>query len=453
MKRDDMLTQPVPDRDAETAQLMDVVQVALGHARRSGAGAAEASASAQYGLSVNVRLGEVETLEHHRDRGLGVTVYLGQSKGHASTADLSADAACACVDRALDIARFTQPDRCNGLADPARLAREFPDLDLWHPRPLDVEQAIERALACEQAGRSDTRITNSEGAGFNAHASVGVYGNSHGFTGASSGTRYDQSCVLIAGKGEAMQRDYWYDARRALEDLEDAAATGRQAAERTVQRLGARQVPTCKAAVLFSPEVARGLLGHMVGAVSGGALYRNASFLKDAAGQALFPDWLSLVERPRLPRATGSASFDAEGVATRERALVDRGVLSGYVLSSYSARRLGLETTGNAGGVHNLQAEGPLTPVADLPGLVGNGLLVTEVMGQGVSTVTGDYSRGASGFWIENGKIAYPVDEVTIAGNLRNMYAAITALGDDLDTRGNIRSGSILVGSMTIAGS
>jgi PmbA protein len=453
MEDNGMVTQIAPDRDATATELTECVQAALEHARKAGADAAEVSASSQFGLSVNVRLGEVETLEHHRDRGLGITVYLGKRKGHASSADLRSDSIAECVRRALDIARFTEEDRCNGLADPDRLATEFPDLDLWHPYPLDVDGAIERALSCEGAGRADPRITNSEGAGVSTHAGVGVYGNSNGFVGVSSGTRYEQSCVLVAGEGDRMQRDYWYDSRRAFSDLEPAEETGRIAAQRTLSRLDARKVATGQFPVLFSAPVARGLVGHLINAVSGGSLYRNASFLKDAAGQQLFPDWLNMREKPFLLRGPGSASFDSEGVATRERDLVENGTLTGYVLSTYSARRLGLESTGNAGGIHNLELSGMGMGESDLLHAVGTGLLVTEVMGQGVSIVTGDYSRGASGFWVENGQIAGPVEEVTIAGNLRDMFKGIQALGDDVDHRGNVRTGSLLVGAMTVAGS
>ena len=353
---------------------------------------------------------------------------------------------------ALDIARYTEEDACNGLPDRDRLATEFPDLDLWHPRNLDVGAAIARALECEEAGRADPRISNSEGASVNIHAGLSVQGNSAGFVGFNSGTRYDQSCVLVAGDGENMQRDYWYDSRRCFDDLEAAQVTGAEAARRTVSRLGASQRPTAQVPVMFSPMVARGLIAHLVSAVSGSALYRNASFLKDALGEALFPDWLSVTENPMLPRAPGSCAFDGEGVATRQRKLVNGGTLEGYVLSSYSARRLGLETTGNAGGVHNLTLEGVMTPQDELLGMMDTGLLVTELMGQGVNIVTGDYSRGASGFWVEGGEIIHPVEEMTIAGNLRNMFAAIRAVGDDIDDRANIQAGSILIDHMTVAG-
>ena len=327
-----MVTQGVPDRDQELAAMRVLVDEVLELAATGGADAAEVSASMHSGLSATVRLGEVETLEHHRDRGVAVTVFIGRSRGHATSADLQADSIRRCVSRALDIARFTQEDRCNGLADPGRLATHFPDLDLWHPRAMNPEEAIQRALACEAAGLEDARVTNSEGASVSAHVGAAVYGNSHGFRGESSGTRYDQSCVLVAGQGGGMQRDYWYDSRRAFEDLEAVELTGRKAAERAVRRLESRKIATCEVPVLFAPEVARSLVGHFVGAVSGRALYQNASFLKDTLGERLFPGWLSIRELPFLPRGPGSTAFDAEGVATRERDLIDHGVLTGYVL-------------------------------------------------------------------------------------------------------------------------
>lgn len=448
-----MVAQGLPDREASFTELESCVAAALDRARAAGADGAEVTASLQGGLEVTARLGEVETIEHTRDRGVSVTVFLGQRKGHASSADLREASIATCVDRALDIARFTEADPCNGLPDPERLAVAFPDLDLWHPRALDAEQAIERALAIEAAGREESRISNSEGANVSGHFGVSVHGNTLGFLGRSSGTRYGQNCVLIAGKGDRMQRDYWYDSQRNFEALEDPAETGRRAAERTVQRLGARKLKTREVGVAFAPEVARSLLGHLLGAISGGALYRNASFLKDQLGEQLFPEWLGLAERPHIPGAPGSATFDGEGVATADRDIVADGVLRGYVLSSYSARRLGLETTGNAGGVHNLRVLAPTRPSQQLLEEMGSGLLVTEVMGQGVSMVTGDYSRGASGFWVENGEIVHPVEEVTIAGNLRQMWRGIRGVGDDLDHRGNIQCGTIWVDKMTVGGS
>ncbi len=448
-----MLAQGVPDRDQELSGLVDSAQAAIDHARRLGAESSEVSANSHYGLDVNVRLGEVETLEHSRDRGLGISVYIGNSKGHASSGDLRPESIRSCVEKAVDIARFTQADKCNGLAPTDRLASEFPDLDLWHPQPLDAELTIERALACEAAGLENTKISNSDGASASASFGLNVYANSNGFVGRRDGTRYGQSCVLIAGEGDSMQRDYWYDSRRAFADLEGADATGREAARRTAMRLGARKIPTCEVPILFAPEIARGLVSHFLGAISGGALYRKASFLQDTAGQKLFPEWMKMSERPFIPRGPASAVFDAEGVATRERELIENGILTAYVLGSYSACRLGLETTGNAGGVHNLSIEPGQFSAQELMQQMGTGLLVTEVMGQGVSIVTGDYSRGAGGFWVENGEIQFPVDEVTIAGNLKDMFMDIEAVGTDIDDRSGIQTGSILMGKMTVAGS
>jgi len=453
MTENNMVAQDVPDRDQELSVLADRANAAIEHARRLGAECSEVTASTHYGLSATVRMGEVETLEHSRDRGLGISVYLGHSKGSASSADLRPETIRDCVAKAVDIARYTQADKCHGLAPVDRLADVFPDLDLWHPRPLDANAAIERALACESAGLENAHITNSEGASASSSLGLNIFANSSGFVGRRNGTQFSQSCVLVAGKNDAMQRDYWYDSRCAFSDLESAGATGREAARRTVMRLGARNIPTCEVPILFSPQVARGLIGHLVGAISGGALYRNASFLKDMAGQQLFPDWLQMSEFPRLPRGPASAVFDAEGVATRERHLIEAGVLTGYVLGSYSACRLGLETTGNAGGIHNLRVKSGQYSAQQLLQQMGTGLLITEVMGQGVSLVTGDYSRGASGFWIEQGEIQYAVDEVTIAGHLKDMFMCIEAVGTDIDDRSGIQTGSILVGKMTVAGS
>jgi PmbA protein len=457
MSRNTSVAQSALDREAELDGLEAQVRETLRQARKAGATDAEATAHSAQGLSVNVRLGDVETLEHTRDRGIDVTVYIGRRQGHASSADLSPASIESCVRHALDIARFTQEDASNGLADPERLARSFPDLDLWHPAPMDAEAAIARALECESAGREDDRINNSEGASFDAGLGLAVYGNSNDFLGRSAGTRYGQSCVLLAGKGDRMQRDYSYDSRRRLDDLESPAETGREAARRTIARLGARPLKTASMPVLLAPEVAKSLIGHLVGAVSGSALYRNASFLRDQAGERLFGEWVNLLERPHLARGPHSGNFDAEGVATRQRRLIESGVLTGYVLSTYSARRLGLETTGNAGGVRNLLlepgCEGGGDPGGELFELMGDGLYVTEVMGQGVNLVTGDYSRGASGFRVENGAIAHAVEEVTIAGNLRDMFRNVVAAGSAIDTRGNIQCGQVLIGSMMMAGS
>jgi PmbA protein len=448
-----MVAQALPDREQELSGLSDSAQAAIDHARSLGAESSEVSASISYGLDVGVRMGQVETLEHSRDRGFGVSVYIGNSKGHASSGDLRPESIRNCVEKAIDIARFTQPDNCNGLAPVDRLASDFPDLDLWHPQPMDADSTTQRALACEAAGLENTGISNSDGASASSSLGLNVYANSNGFVGRSDGTRYTQSCVLIAGQGESMQRDYWYDSRRAFSDLESVEDTGHEAARRTVRRLGARNIPTCKVPILFTPEVARGIVGHLLGSISGGALYRKASFLLDSIGVQLFPDWMTMSERPYIMRGPGSTAFDAEGVATRERDIISKGVLTAYILGSYSARRLGMETTGNAGGVHNLIVEPGQFSATELMQQMGTGLLVTEVMGQGVSLITGDYSRGAGGFWVENGEIQFPVDEVTIAANLRDMFKSIEAVGTDSDDRSGIQTGSILMGKMTVAGS
>lgn len=445
--------QVMPDRDLELSGLEDGAQAAIDHARRMGADSSEVSASIHYGLDVHVRMGEIETLEHSRDCGLGVSVYIDNSKGHATSGDLRPDSIRLCVEKAIDIARFTQADKCNGLAPVDRLATEFPDLDLWHPQPLSAELTAERALACEAAGLANPKISNSDGASASSDFGLSVYANSNGFFGRRDGTRYSQSCVLIAGEGDGMQRDYWYDTQRAFSDLEGVEETGREAARRTINRLGARNIPTCSVPILLTPEVSRGFISHFVGAISGGALYRKASFLLDSLGQRLFPEWLTISERPHVLRGPSSTAFDAEGVATVNREIIEKGMLTGYVLSSYSARRLGLETTGNAGGVNNLIVQPGEFSAEDLIRQMGTGLLVTEVMGQGVSLVTGDYSRGAGGYWVENGEIQFPVDEVTIAGNLKDMFMSIEAVGSDMDKRSGIQTGSILLGNMTVAGS
>jgi PmbA protein len=455
---------PILSQEPETRQEVDgsripelksIVADALAKARSLGATQAEADVSLQKGLTTTVRLGEVETVEYQRDRGMGITVYFGQRKGSASTADLSMKAVAETVEKACDIARYTAADDCAGLADPAELARDIPDLDLDHPWALSPEDAVETARACEAAGRSvDTRITNSEGASVGSHRGVRVYGNSHGFLAGYPSTSHSVSCVLLAQTGDDMQRDYWYSSARDARDLESAEEIGRKAGERAVARLGARKLSTQKARVLYAPEVARGLIGHFLGAVRGSSQYRKSSFLLGAAGSQVFPVFVELRERPHIRKALGSSPFDGEGVATRDRELVQDGVLQGYVLGSYSARKLGLKTTGNAGGTHNLLVESKTGGMeyAQILKQLGTGLLVTELMGQGVNGVTGDYSRGASGYWVENGALAYPVHEITIAGNLKEMYRNIAAIGSDVDVRGGVRVGSILISEMTIAG-
>ncbi len=441
--------------DLSPQHYQNVIETVLAEARRAGADAAEAALSIETGLSVTVRLGEVETLEYNHDKGLGITVYLGESKGSASSADLSPQAIADSVRAACDIARHTGDDPCGGLAPKDRMAWDYPDLDLHHPWDIAAEGAIELALACETAARDfDARIVNSEGATVSSHQGLQVYGNSHGFIGAYPSSRHSISCSVIGQQpGQAgMQRDYWYTSARDPAELNSPEQVGRVAAERTIARLGGRCLSTRQAPVLFSAEMAVGLIGHFLRAIRGGALYRKASFLLDSLGTRLFPDWMQMHEQPHLLKALGSAPFDNEGVATRERQLVADGVLQGYVLDSYSACRLGMETTGNAGGVHNLIVSPGEHDRAGLLRQMDTGLLVTELMGQGVNGVTGDYSRGAAGFWVEGGEIQYPVEEITIAGNLRDIYRQILAVGRDVDKQRNIRTGSILVENMTIAG-
>jgi PmbA protein len=436
-------------------ELSDTVSHALEEARRQGATQAEADVSLQRGLTATVRLGEVDTVEYQRDRGLGVTVYLGKRKGSASTADLGAEAVKATVLKACAIARYTAEDACAGLADPADLAREIPDLDLYHAWNLEPDEAVELARSCEASGLAvDSRINNSEGASVSSQRGVRLYGNSLGFLAGYASTSHTLSCVLLAQQGDDMQRDYWYSTARDPAALDEVATIGRRAGERAVARLGGRKLATQRATVVFAPEMARGLFRSFIGAIRGGSQYRKSSFLLDSAGQSVFPAFLEMRERPHIPKAIGSSPFDDEGVATRDRDLVQGGVLAGYVLDSYSARKLGLRTTGNADGVHNLFVTAPGNELAldELLARMGSGLLVTELMGQGVNPVTGDYSRGASGFWVENGAVAYPVHEITIAGNLREMYRHIVAIGTDVDQRGTIRTGSVLVEGMTIAG-
>jgi PmbA protein len=448
-----MSSADLSDLSGARQRLETMADEALARARRAGASAAEVGGSLATGLSVTVRKGEVETLEHQRDRGFSVTVYFGTRKGSASTSDLAPEAVAETVDKACTIARYTAEDPCAGLADPALLARDIPDLDLDHPWAIDPDHAVNIARDCEAAGLGfDAAITNTEGGSLSSHRSLRVYANSHGFTGGYASTSHSLSCALIAGKGDDMQRDYWYSTARCAEELESPEAVGRRAAERALRRVGARRIGTRSVPVIFVAELARGFLSHMLGAIKGAAQYRKASFLLGAAGSQVLPSWLSIEERPHLPRAPGSAPFDGEGVATHDRTLVAAGMLQGYVLSSYSARRLGLQTTGNAGGVHNLIVSTGSDDLQTLIRKMGRGLVVTELMGHGVNAVTGDYSRGASGFWVEGGEIVHPVQEITIAGNLKELYLDIQAIGADIDRRGVLQTGSLLIGRMTIAG-
>lgn len=442
---------PPPGEDA--AALQALIGQVLEQARRRGASSAEASAGTASGLDVNVRLGEVDTLEHQRDKQLAITAYLDGRKGSATTSEFSPAALEETVAAALAIARHASEDPYAGLVDPRHLASRVPDLDLDHPWDLDPDRAVALARDCEAVAlEQDPRIRNSEGASVASTRGTQAYGNSHGFSGAWSATRHSISCTVVAQDAGGMQRDYWYSVARDPGALDSAHAVGLTAAERALRRLGARSMPTTEVPVLFEARAATTLFGHFISAVSGGSLYRRASFLLDCLGRQVFAPGVHIEEQPHLPRALGSAPFDGDGVATRSRSLVDGGVLQGYVLSAYSARKLGMEPTGNAGGVHNLVVRpGEL----DLPGLLklmGRGLLITDLMGFGVNGVTGDYSRGASGFWVENGSIQYPVEEITVAGNLKRMFMDIQAVGREVDTRHNIRTGPVLIGRMTVAG-
>ncbi|MEC5400249.1 metalloprotease PmbA [Uliginosibacterium sp. H1] len=434
--------------------LADIARELTDYARSQGATASEADVSEGFGHSVSVRRGEVETIEYNRDKGIGVTVYIGQQRGHASSSDFSREALHATVDAALSIARFTAADPAAGLADEALLWRgKQMDLSLHHPWGLSVDQAVTLARECESAAfDTSPQIRNSEGANVSTHESHFVSANSLGFCSGFSTSRHSISCSVIAGEDDAMQRDDWYAMRRNAAELPAAAEVGRYAAQRTLARVGARKVKTCKVPVIFEAPLACGLIGGFVHAASGGSLYRKSSFLLGALDQQIFSKGVRISEEPHLPGAMGSTPFDDEGVATRARDVVSDGVLRGYFLGSYSARKLGMQTTANAGGAHNLILHSGKDSLDSLIGGIKRGLLVTELLGQGINYVTGDYSRGAAGYWIENGRIAYPVAEITIAGNLREMFRDIQAVGSDVIVRGARQTGSVLIGKMTVAG-
>jgi len=437
----------------EINRLKNLVQDLLDESEKQGATSAEAGLSVDNGLSVNARLGEVETIEHHCDQSLGVTVYIGQKKGSASTNDFSADSIKETVKAACSIAGFSSEDEYAGLPEKEYLATEFTELDRNYPWNINAEEAIEIAIECEDAARSyHAEINNSEGAAVNSHQGIRVLGNSLGFLQGYESTRHSISCSVIGERDGDMQRDYWYSVSRKADKLESAKAVGIKSAERTISRLGARSLTTRQCPVLYSAEVASGLIGSLIGAISGGSLYRKSSFLLDALDTQILPEFIHIHEQPHLKMALGSSNYDSEGVATAARDIVTDGVLKGYVLSSYSARKLGMTTTGNAGGVHNLVVDSGENDFTAMLKQLDTGLLVTELMGQGVNRVTGDYSRGASGFWVENGQIQYPVEEITIAGNLKDMYKNIVSVGNDVDYRGNVRTGSILIEQMSIAG-
>jgi PmbA protein len=449
------------DSDSIQMQIEHVkkrVNDAMTMAKSLGADGAEVAMSRQQGLSVSTRLGEVENVEFTSDGGLGITVYKDGRKGSASTADLSEKALKQAIEAAVNIAKYTSVDECSGMADKDLLSMTPEDLDLYHPKALTTEQAISLAKACEDTALGyDKRITNSDGATLESFEGFKVYGNSQGQLVGYPSTRHNLSCVMIAKEGDDMQRDYAYTVSREFDAMESAANIGQQAAKETLSRLGARKLATAKVPVMFRADVANSLFGHFIAAISGGNLYRQSSFLMDAIGQQVFPEFLSISERPHLKKALASSAFDAEGVATLDREIITDGSLATYLLTSYSARKLGMKTTGHAGGIHNWQLgmkdAGQGGDFDAMLKTLGTGLLVTELMGQGVNVVTGDYSRGAAGFWVENGEIAYPVDEITIAGKLQDIFAGIVAIGKDTDMRGSIRTGSIIVNQMQVAGS
>jgi len=439
-------------KTGDQAALVQAAEIALQQAKKQGATDAEAGVSHSTGLSVTVRRGEVETLEYNNDTSLGLTVYFGQSKASASTSDLSIKAITDAVTAACGIAKHTEADAAAGLADKSLMATAFPDLSTYHPWDINAEQAIEIATTCEQAGFDvDAKISNSEGASVSSHQGERIYANSHGFLGQSRGTRHSLSCTLISDDDKGMQRDYWYDIARDAQDLASATSIGQRAAENTLRRLNAKTVKTGNYPVIFSSDIAPAIFGQLISAIRGSALYRQSSFLLDHLGKQILPDFVHIHEQPLLLKGLGSAAFDSEGVATQTRDIVRDGVLQGYVLDSYSARKLNMVTTGNAGGVHNLTVAHTGIAFEQMLKQLGTGVLVTETMGMGINIVTGDYSQGAAGFWVENGEIQYAIDEFTIASNLRDMFMGIQAIANNVETRGNIRTGAVWIDNMMVA--
>ncbi|MFT6133332.1 MAG: PmbA protein [Shewanella sp.] len=437
----------------QLAEIQSIVEDVLKLAKDKGATHAEASMSKVEGIAVSSRLKEVETVEFTNDGGLGITVYQGKKKGSASTADLSPQALTLTVEKAIEIAKHTSDDDCSGLAEKELMAFNYPDLDLFHPVELDTEYAIQQVIAAETSALDvDQRITNSDGASYNANLGTKVYGNSHGLNVGYNSSRYSMSCVVIGEQDGDMQRDYSYTVGREVDKLTSPEQIGREAAQFTLGKLGARKIKTCKVPVLFDREIAAGLIGHFISAISGGSLYRKSSFLLDKLGQQVLPDWLNITERPHILRGLASSPFDHEGVKTQDMDVVTKGLLNHYLLTSYSARKLKMQTTGHAGGIHNWFIQHSGESDKEMLKKLGTGLLVTELMGQGVNIVTGDYSRGAAGFWVENGIIQYSVHEITIAGNLADMLLNIVAIGAQQETRGSVQTGSILIEQMQVAG-
>lgn len=439
--------------EQQLSEIQNIVDETLKFAKELGATAAEASMSKVQGIAVGTRLKEIETLEFTNDGGLGIAVFVGNKKGSASTADLSPAALKLAVTKAIEIAKYTNEDPCAGLADADLMATEFPDLDLYHPQTLDAEYALEQALLCENAGLAHSDlIVNSDGASYNANIGVKVYGNTHGINSGYASTRYSLSCVLIGQQEDDMQRDYAYTVSRDAQQLASPESVGIEAAQETLSRLGARKLSTSKAPVLFHRDIASGLFGHLIAAISGGSLYRKSSFLLDSLDEQLFPDWLNIQELPHLKQGLASSSFDNEGVQTNDMDIIKDGALCNYLLTSYSARKMGMRSNGHAGGIHNCMVSDTGQSDEELLRQMGTGLIVTELMGQGVNIVNGDYSRGAAGFWVENGVIQYPVHEITIAGNLRDMFKNIVAVGQQKEMRGALQTGSVLIDNMQIAG-
>lgn len=441
------------EKASQQHDLKELVEYVLKKAKQQGATQAEVGASISDGFSVTTRLAEVETLEHHKNKGFGITVYFGNQKGSTSTSDLSQTAIDEAIAKACSIAKFTSEDECNGLAEPDLMAYGYKDLNLYYPWDITPAEAIEHLIECEQkALTSDKRIINSEGASLATHKATSVYANSHGFLGEVQGSRYDISLVLIAREKDSMERDYAFSVVRDPADLKKFSWLADEAVRKTIKRLSPQKIKTQKVPVIFDSEIAPGLLNNFFSAIKGGNLYRRASFLVDHLHKQIFPANLTIIENPFIPKGLASAAFDAEGVRTAKREIIKDGILTGYVLGSYSARKLGMQSTGNAGGIHNIEIATPLISKAELLAKMGKGLLITEVMGQGVNIVTGDYSRGASGFWVENGEIQYPVSEITIAGNLKDMFAQIIGFANDYEENSSIRTGSVLIEEMMVAG-
>jgi PmbA protein len=437
----------------QAAYFKNTIAALLEEAKNKGSRQAEAYLHYQTGLSTTVRMGAVDTVEFNKDKVLNLTVYKGNRKGSVSTTDLSKEALTTAIDAALRIATYTEEDKFSGLADVDRLATSIPDLNLYYPADISPEQAIEWAKECEDAARAaDPRITQSEGATFSTHAVVHAYGNSQGFIGAFPTTRHSLNCVVVGESKGLLQRDYDFSVARDIQDLTPATTIGRLAAERTVKRLDARKIKTGQVPVIFSKEIAGSLWGQLIAAISGGNLYRQSSFLLDHLGKTIFPDFVHIEEVPHLLKGLRSAPYDNEGVRTTRHDIIREGVLESYVLDSYSARKLGFETTGNAGGIHNLQISSGALDLEDLIKKMDKGLLITSLMGQGVNLVTGDYSRGAAGFWVEQGIIQYPVEEITVAGNLKDMFMHIVDIGCDIEKRSHILTGSVLIENMMIGG-